>query len=293
MNKFIIFHVDGGIGKNILATSVVEAIYKKFNPEYKIIVTTAWEEVWYHNPFVYRIYRFGNMPYFYQDYIHAETRIFRFDPYHSEDFIHRRKHLSEIWANLCETKMNGEENKITITAREGELVLNKIKPDKRKIFLIQTCGGSPNQETKQSWYRDMPLGQAQEIVNIMNSKGYRTLHIRRDDQYALKNTEQVSLSTREMLVLPMLSHRRLLIDSFAQHLCAALHLPSVVVWVGNSPKVFGYDIHRSITPKSEHKNILQKYSYLADHDITGPVSEDPFDTTNIFDVDEIIKALEP
>lgn len=42
MDKYIILHIEGGIGKNVIATSVVRAI-DKFYKDRKIIVITAYQ----------------------------------------------------------------------------------------------------------------------------------------------------------------------------------------------------------------------------------------------------------
>ena len=63
-----VFHIEGGIGKNVAATAVITA-YKKAKPKRKIIVVSAWPEVWINNPHIARFYRIGNTPYFYQDVI--------------------------------------------------------------------------------------------------------------------------------------------------------------------------------------------------------------------------------
>ncbi len=45
MDKFIILHIEGGIGKNVVATAVVRAISKKYTDR-KIIILTAHTDVW-------------------------------------------------------------------------------------------------------------------------------------------------------------------------------------------------------------------------------------------------------
>ena len=45
MDKHIIFHIEGGIGKNIMATAVAKAI-KKAHPDRKLIVVSPWAAVW-------------------------------------------------------------------------------------------------------------------------------------------------------------------------------------------------------------------------------------------------------
>ena len=94
VDKYSIFHIDGGCGKSIVATSVVKSI-KAAYPEHELIVVTAYPEVFLHNPNVYRVFKFGNIPYFYDDYIkNKESKIFRMEPYHSEDILYKRKFLN-------------------------------------------------------------------------------------------------------------------------------------------------------------------------------------------------------
>ena len=53
--KKAVFHIEGGIGKHIAATAVIEC-YKKNYPDTNIIVVCAWPEVFLNNPFIYRHY---------------------------------------------------------------------------------------------------------------------------------------------------------------------------------------------------------------------------------------------
>ena len=49
--KNIIFNIEGGIGKSIMATAVCEAIKKQY-PQDRLIVVTAYPEVFICNPHV-------------------------------------------------------------------------------------------------------------------------------------------------------------------------------------------------------------------------------------------------
>ena len=69
VRKKAVFHIEGGIGKHIAATAVVEC-YKKKYPDTDIIIVCAWAEVFLNNPFIYRVYKAGTSPYFYEDYIY-------------------------------------------------------------------------------------------------------------------------------------------------------------------------------------------------------------------------------
>ena len=66
--KNIIFNIEGGIGKSIMATAVCEAIKKKY-PNDNLIVLTSYPEVFICNPHIYRCYNHNQLSYFYNEYI--------------------------------------------------------------------------------------------------------------------------------------------------------------------------------------------------------------------------------
>lgn len=290
--KYIIFWTEGGHGKQVQATAVIRAI-KKHYPDRKIIVVTPWDGPFFYNENVWRFYTFNELKYFYDDYIHMkDTIILRQEVYHTEDHIRQRKHLTQSWCDMYDIPWDGPMPEITLNPREIEIARDKIKPDAGKpIMLLQTHGGGQGQYSKKSWARDMPIEIAQKIVNYY-SKSYRILHMRRDDQPALQGVEVLNLPFRELYAVFIFSKKRLFIDSFAQHVAAALKLPSTVCWIANTPKEFGYDIHTNILPNVEKTRDFTKFSILERFQIDGQVQQFPFDTVNLFDINEIIKALD-
>ena len=290
-DKFVILHSEGGHGKQVMATAVCRAIKKKY-PDRKLIVVTAWDGPFFYNPDVWRFYNFGQMQYFFDDYIKEDTIILRQEPYFTEDHILQRKHLVDSWLNMYGLKSDGVKPKIYLNPREVEIARDKIKPDGRPIMLLQTHGGSPNaQYSKKSWFRDMPIEMAQKLVNYF-SKSYRILHIRTPDQPALNGTELLTLPFRELYAVFPLSQKRLFIDSFAQHVATALDLQSTVVWIGNKPEVFGYEENINILPNVEHVRELNKFSYLDQFDISGQIQQFPYDTVNMLDINKIIEGVQ-
>ena len=157
-------------------------------------------------------------------------------------------------------------------------------------MLLQTHGGGGQQYSKKSWARDMPMDIAQTLVNYF-SKNYRILHLRRPDQPALNGTEMLNLPFRELYAVFPFSTKRLFIDSFGQHVAAAMNLPSTVCWIANKPEVFGYDMHTNILPNAHLTHEFNKFSYLDHYDISGQIQQFPFNTVNLFDVQQIIKAV--
>jgi ADP-heptose:LPS heptosyltransferase len=290
--KNIIFKIDGGIGKSIMATAVCEAIKKQY-PNDKLIVITAYPDVFLCNPNVDKCYTHNNLFYFYQDFVDNKSiRAFLHDPYFETSFIKRESHLIETWCSMFSIKYNGEQPKLYLTDREVNFYANQFASDK-PIFLIQTNGGGADQGIKYSWSRDIPQQAAQEIVNHYANNGFNVVHIRREDQIALQNTTPVSADFRAIASLIKLSSVRLFMDSFAQHTAAALDLPSTVLWIANTPEQFGYNIHSNITANAETASPELKNSVFAKYNIAGGLLEFPYNSeSEIFDLEKIVKSID-
>jgi hypothetical protein len=288
MDKYVILNVEGGIGKNVIATAVVRAISNKWKDR-KLIILTAHPDIWFCNPRVDRVLQFGMTPYFYQDYVDGKDSILLMqDPYRCEDYIYRRKHLSEVWCDMFGIKWDGEKPELYFTTLEFDFLSTLIK-NELPIFLIQPFGGSQGQQHKYSWARDIPPVIAQTIVDEMIKKGYRVIQIRREDQIGLNNSESLSLNPRQLALSLMLSDKRLLIDSYMQHAAAALGLQSTVLWIGNSPKVFGYELHNNISADFEPGFL--RSSLYDPYDITGDPIQLVTPPNNLFSVEQILESL--
>ncbi len=290
----IIFNIAGGVGKNILATAVVRKLKKDF-PDKEIIVSSPWEIVWRNNPDVNKIISIEHTPNFYNEYIRGKnSKIIFLDPYSSTDYFYQRKHLAEIWSDLCDITTTDLEPLLYFTDEEKKSVqakLASINPTGKPFFFIQSSGGAINQTYPISWARDLPISIAEEITEVMNQKGYLSLQFRRENQIALKGTVWLPLDQREAMCAILFSDKRLFVDSFAAHAAAALKKPSVVTWVINSPKVFGHKIHKNIETKSQTVFRHRIDSYLEPYNISGIWHEHPYETDIIFDSEEIINLI--
>jgi len=285
----IIFQINGGIGKCIIATAVCEAIKKQY-VDSTLIVVSGYPDVFLNNPNVDRTYAFNGFSYFYKDYIeNKDFKIFAHDPYLETSHITQNEHLIITWCNMFNIKYDGEQPKIFLTDREKQFLSKKFISDK-PILLLQTNGGA-NTEMKYSWARDIPYSTASLIVDNFK-QDYNILHIRKDDQFKLENTTPVSDNFRSLAVLISLSNKRLFIDSFAQHAAAALNVKSTVCWIANKPEVFGYEIHDNIIANPFTVKPELKSSYLQKFNIGGDLNEFCYNNeTEIFNVDSIINSI--
>lgn len=295
MPETVVFHIEGGIGKHIASTAVVEC-YKKYNQSTKIVVTCAWPEVYLNNPYVDRVYKLGVTPYFYRDFIHnKDVEIFAQEPYKQTSHITKQKHLIQTWCSMIGVEHTIESPRLYFNFREHEIASKIINnPENKPVLIFQPFGGPGEdyQETPYSWTRDIHPNVAQTLVNILKEK-YHVVHVCYNFHPILNNCQRVDAVLQKKVLFSLLTHSsaRLLIDSSLQHAAAALNLPSTVVWVATSPKIFGYDIHKNILPIITHEEGTID-SYLYDYNFTGAIYECPYVYPHeIFDIDAILNTL--
>jgi hypothetical protein len=292
MDKYVIFHIDGGCGKNIAATAVIKSI-KAHYPDRKLIVVSAWPEVFIHNPNIHRVYKFGNIPYFYDDYINKkDSAILRMEPYHSGELLYKRKSLAEIWCDVFNIPCIDKQPEIFLTERELIFTKNKLQKE-GPILIVQSSGGAEQQGHPYSWSRDLPPTFAQDVVNAVKDKFNKVLHIRRDNQPAIEGTIQVSDNFRNLFCYIALSDKFLAIDSFMQHACAAFNKKATVGWISNSPVVFGHNLHDNIIASGVESFRHRIDSYLESDDWTGGrFHECPYDNIqDMFNKEQFVESI--
>jgi hypothetical protein len=290
MSKVIVFSIDGGIGKCIAATAVCRAISKN-NPTDQLVVVSGYPEVFVNNPYVYTALHSGNINYFYRDYVEGkDVELMMHNPYMEADYIKERKHLIEIWCDLFKVPYDGEMPELFINQKELDFYQKRYQSDK-PIMMMQTNGGA-NTDLKYSFTRDLPSSAVVRIIDHFADK-YNIVHVRREDQLGYQRTTPILSGFREVLSLALLSQKRLLIDSFLQHACAALNLSSTVCWITNNPKVLGYEMHDNILAKEHTVTPSFRNSFLQKFNLIGEPADFPYrNEGEIFDVNKIIESLE-
>jgi len=289
--KYSIFHLEGGLGKHVAATAVAKAI-KNNHPDRKLIVVCAYPEIFLNLNFVDRVYRIGNTPYFYQDYIDGkDSLIFKHEPYFSTDHILKKSSLVESWCKVYNLEYKGEMPSLEFNLRQKQFGINKWKRD-RPVMVIQTNGGPlTDQPYPYSWTRDIPYSTAQDLVYHF-SNDYHIIQIARNEVNKLNGVEFINepMSNMELFSLLLLSQKQILIDSALQHAAAALGKKSTVLWIATSPKVFGYEMHNNIQANLP-QDVKLPDSYLFDYNFNGTIHECPLLDDNIFDINEIIASV--
>ena len=290
--KYFIWHIQGGLGKNIAGTSLVKSIKQQY-PERKLIMVTSCPEVYLNNSDVDRVYQLGQAPYFYQDYIeNKDVIISKHEPYNQSDHITKKKHLIENWCDLMGLKYTEQLPVILPNYPQGMML--SLWQRSKPIMVIQTGGGPmEGQKYSYSWTRDIPIEVAQEVVKKFSSQ-YHIIQITRPDGYQLEGVERMDqkMSNMELFSLLVAAKKRVLIDSSLQHAAAALNLKSTVLWVGTSPKVFGYKMHTNVEAKLPKRANQLIGSYTFDFQFENNIHECPYMSINdVFDVNLVLTSI--
>ena len=295
--NYCIFHVEGGLGKNVAATAVARAI-KNNHPNRELVVVCSYPEVFMHLPFIHRVFRIGVTPYFFQEFIEGnESLIFKHEPYFTSDHIYKQLPLIENWCKLYGLKYNGEMPELAISKRIRDFVAIKFRMTSRQkpIMLLQTNGGMlQGQSLNYAWTRDIPMEITQKVVDKF-SKKYHVLQVCRNQENVANGAEGIfePMPNLELFALLLLSEKRLLIDSCLQHAAAAFNMESTVLWIGSPAKVFGYDMHTNIQANEPKNKPKLPDSYLFDYDFEGKLHDYPYgEKEKLFDVDEVISSLD-
>jgi hypothetical protein len=290
--KYFIWHIQGGLGKNIAGTALIKDIKAKY-PDRKLIMVTSWPEVFLNNSDVDRIFQLGQSPYFYEDYIEGKDVIIsKHEPYNQSDHITKKKHLVHNWCDLMDIEYKKQLPVILPNYPQGMLLGLWERP--KPIMVIQTGGGPmEGQRYSYSWTRDMPLEVAQEIVKKYYQQ-YHIIQVTRPDGYPLDNVERLDqkMSNMELFSLLVKAEKLVLIDSCLQHAAAALNKKSTVLWVGTSPKVFGYKMHTNLEANLPKRANQLIGSYTFDFQFENNIHECPYmDVKQIFDVNTILSNI--
>lgn len=289
---YLVWHIEGGLGKNIAATSILPSIKTKY-PNRKVIIVASYPEIFLNNPYVYRVYRIGMTSYFYDDYIKdKDTIVFKHEPYFETGHILKKKHIINSWCDIFEIEYTNQ--KPALYFNMVQKMVATLWSRQKPIMILQTNGGSlQDNRLGYSWTRDMPMDIAISIVNQFKND-YHILQICKETSPIIQGAEQVtrSMSNMEFLSMLMMSEKRVLIDSSLQHAAAAFGLSSTVLWIGTSPNNFGYDIHNNIKAKEPRGNIKMIDSYLFDYSFDGVLHECPYGSVDeMFDINPILNSI--
>ena len=271
--KNIIIQVSGGVGKNVSFTSLRPFIKEKYENVY---INTPYPDLFFGNPYITKINPLMDQRFYKDIVLKDSTKIVMIDPYDHESFIKKERHLLEIWAELCDIKIeSGMSLKTEIYMDENEKftvdkVVNEFREfTKDKFILIQLNGGqSPhsfeqngnqefsffNEGSKRHYPFDYYIDLIKKIKHI-----YPEHTILR---YGLINeplpheinkivvTMQPAIHYKNYYWLAQYAKHIICIDSSLQHMAAGVK-QAIVMWGDTRPEHFGYSSHINLVENND------------------------------------------
>lgn len=286
----IFFHIEGGLGKHIMATAVIKAIKKKY-PKDDLYVFSAYPDVFLNNPHIFKNHTLDQVAGIYERLVEGKKfKAFLSEPYKYHSFINKDKHLIKVWCESFDLQYRGEEPELYLTSTEIDYFKPFYQSDK-PILAIHPNGGPAQQGYNYAWTRDIPEPTVMEVISHFKTT-HTIAHIKRQDQKQYPDTLHAMDGYRSIAILLGLADKRLLIDSFTQHVAKALKLKSTVCWVTTSPTVFGYNLHDNILANPFTKKPILSHAGYEPFHLSQDISSLAYNNLNeIFDTNKIIASL--
>jgi hypothetical protein len=255
----LILVVNGGIGRNIFATSVVRNLKKAYNDK-NIIVVAGFADTFNNSPHIKRVYQFDKPIYLFEDFIQDNKSIvLDVEPYRHPDYVNNNMHVVEAWCDLLEIPCDNTVGEMFFTKSELEMAYLQVQKRKNKLVLIQHVGGMQPQTcdkdsqlaSRNSMYRrSLPENVVDEVVNKLKSNGFDVGCVQLPNQYCPKNAERINFPPRAIIALMPYVHGVISIDSFIMHSAAVMNKKALVCWGGTSPLKLGYEMHMNLRKKN-------------------------------------------
>lgn len=253
--------IDGGIGRVISATGVVDEFARRQREQHNrtVNVVSSYPQLCNGLPHINRCYHIG-MPYLYEDYI-LKGEFLEPEPYNNHLYYKENEHLATVFNHL----LNGERvfipPRLVLTDNEKAEAKQSIadlrKQHGKKIMLLQAWGSQggiplgPDEVAADESYRSFGFQFYQALVAHYKSE-YLLLNVQgsvnngKQDmpQFVMRDTIP-AFNPDVRKVLAIIPHVDVIVacDSYLHHATAALGnpVPTIVLWGGTDERNLGYE----------------------------------------------------
>jgi len=251
------FLINGGIGKELCATSMFRKLKEK-EPDAQITTISGYPEVYLNNPNVHRNLHF-NTSYVFEDYI-VGSDYRTGDPYSFREYFEKKKHLNELYPKAYRFDWENDNiyPEVYISQNEKENAEKFIAASDKPIITLQITGGNqaqqhPNKDPKQLTNRDTLFDMGERIVEILTQNNFNVLQISLPHEKKIQGANAPSMPFRHYMALAPFTAGHIGIDSSFMHVMAAFKdQPSLIFWGNTNTKNLGYphmmNVHREACP---------------------------------------------
>ena len=295
--------IDGGIGRCIAATGVVEKFAKERKENDSVSVVTSF-------PYIFegleldRVYPIGT-PFVYEDHI-VKGEYLEPEPYNDSGYYKDERHISAVFNKLLSGECEFVQPRLALSEKELAeaklFVEHEEKTRGKKIVLIQPWGSGggklkPGTKTEDAEvlpdesYRSFGVEFTKKLCESLLEEGYIPFFVKSNDQIGMKDCmtfDSNALPVRQVIALIPFVSGVIACDSFLHHASAALGtpVPTIVLWAGTSEKNLGYDNQHNI--KSWKRTLQEPNRIPHDHAYYVNKNKD----SNNYKVETIVEIVE-
>ena len=277
-----LYKVEGGIGKSIMFTGLINELVKRDGES--IVIETSYPEVFLGLEGIDVVYN-GAEPKDFQKFYNYFDNIYDSDPY-TGNFIKGNVHVLDSWR--LKLGLENEPGKVRLSGNQILPVLNndiqeeeynKIKDiiGDKPYFVIQISGGqSPYEFTKYKEGEPVPydmnnmragrnMGKMDDLYNELKKQfpDHTMVQFGLPNEPQLKDAVQIQMPYRLWFKVFEEAEFFVGIDSMLSHAMAAYKKPGMVFWDMNSPEQFGWSYNGRMDYKSSLPNGVHINSSLA------------------------------
>lgn len=268
--KKCLINVEGGLGKNIMLTAILEELKEKGGYD-EMYVISPYHDVFKACSVVTDAFPPGQGTLYQELVLDPECDVLWKEPYSNQKFIKKECHLFDAWAEEFGIILTDKADSYTprLDKIEKEYpALRKIADEKmnewnHNFCLVQFTGGqSPLSPTQDQNGNPLPYANAQEAIKRNYYKGEQVVKLLKDKwpdttivHFALPNEPSIEGAIK--IEVPYLTYHLLApeakeivcIDSSLQHLATGVNDNITVIWGETRPEHFGYACNRNIAAK--------------------------------------------
>lgn len=279
MAKKCLINVEGGLGKNVMLTSILAEL-KSAGQYDEMYVISPYHDVFKACSAVTDAFPPGQGTLYQELVLDEECDIFWKEPYSNQKFIKKQCHLFDAWAEEIGFELGNPANEYTPQLDNVEKeypALRKIADEKmaewnHNFCLVQFTGGqSPLTPQVDQNGNPVPYMNAQEAIKRNYHKGEQIVKLLKEKwpdttivHFALPNEPSIDGAIK--IEVPYLTYHLLAseakeivcIDSSLQHLATGVNDNITVIWGETRPEHFGYASNRNVCAK----NVLNSQPYF-------------------------------
>ena len=255
--------VEGGVGKNVMLTSIMSQLKKKYN---EIYVITPYVDAFKCCPEVTDCFPMGpqSASLYHELVLSDDCDVLWREPYSNQHFIKKQTHLFNAWLEEYGFEKGPEGPSNLVPSIDVESGFPEIAEDAKKeaealgkFIMVQFCGGqsplAPNE--KYDWHQEAikrNYFKAQELVDKLKAAYPDTtiIHYALPTEPQLRNTKLYQKPFIWYAEMAKYAMKVVCTDSSLQHLSTGKCKDVTVIWGETRPEHFGYSINKNICAKN-------------------------------------------